>query len=87
MFYSEKDYRNFDEKRYLWKDIMEGIHFLKNQNTFLVLKIIAIAHFFLGSLMVSLPFLAKSLQGNGITNLGVLEMMLGVRVILVHPCF
>ena len=78
----KKDYRNFDEKRYLWKDIMEGIHFLKNQKRILlVLKIIAIAHFFLGSLMVSLPFLAKSLQGNGITNLGVLEMMLGVGMI------
>lgn len=78
----KKDYRNFDEKRYLWKDICEGVHFLKNQRRItLVLKIIAIAHFFLGSLMVSLPFLAKLLQGNGINNLGVLEMMLGVGMI------
>lgn len=78
----KKDYRNFDEKKYFWKDIKEGIHFLKNQKRIiLVLKIIATAHFFLGSLMVSLPFLAKSLQGNGINNLGILEMMLGVGMI------
>jgi len=77
-----KDYRNFDEKRYLLKDICEGINFLKSQKRItLVLKVIAIAHFFLGCLMVSLPFIAKGLKGNGVKNLGVLEMMLGVGMI------
>lgn len=77
-----KAYRNFDEKKYLWQDIREGIGFLKKQkNVTLVLKIIAIAHFFLGSLMVSLPFLANSLEGVGVNNLGYLEMMMGAGLI------
>lgn len=75
-------YRDFKEKKYILKDIREGIEFLKSQKQVtLIMKIIAIAHFFLGSLMVSLPFLAKSLDGDGVKNLGYLEMMIGAGLI------
>lgn len=67
----------------LWREILEGFRFLKNRETIgTVLKIIAAAHFFLGSLMVSLPFLAKGLRGDGVRNLGYLEMLLGAGMIL-----
>lgn len=78
-----KTNKNFNEKNFLWKDIYEGIQFLKNKpNILSILKIIAIAHFFMGSLMVCMPFLAKGLEGNGIKNLGYLEMMMGIGLIM-----
>ncbi|MCP6429290.1 hypothetical protein NL523_28650, partial [Klebsiella pneumoniae] len=60
----------------------EGICFIKKQKrlTF-VLKIIAIAHLFVGSLTVSLPFLANGLEGSGVNNLGYLETMIGVGLV------
>lgn len=77
-----KEYRDFGESRHIWDDIREGIQFLKDRESILrVFKIIAAAHFFLGSLSVSLPFLAKGLSGNGIRNLGYMEAMLGVGLI------
>lgn len=77
-----KDYRNFDEKRFIFVEIGEGLSFLKGQKHIVsILIIIAATHFFIGSLMVSLPFLAKGLEGNGIKNLGYLEMMMGVGLI------
>lgn len=72
-------FRNSDEKTNIWKEMCEGIRFVKNQkNITLVLIVIALAHFFIGSLTVSLPFLAKGLEGKGVNKLGYLEMMLGV---------
>ncbi|WP_094604185.1 Enterobactin exporter EntS [Sporomusa silvacetica DSM 10669] len=77
-----KAYRSPSEKKNIWKDMYEGICFIKKQRriTF-VLKIIAIAHFFVGSLTVSLPFLANRLEGSGVSNLGYLEMMIGVGLV------
>jgi len=74
-----RSYRNSDEKTNIWKEMCEGFSFIKNQKHIaLVLIVIALAHLFMGSLTVSLPFLAKGLEGNGVNNLGYLEMMLGV---------
>lgn len=73
-----KTYRNSDEKTNIRKEICEGINFIKSQkHIVLILLVIALAHLFIGSLTVSLPFLAKGLEGNGVNNLGYLEMMLG----------
>ncbi len=68
-----------DEKASIWKEILEGVKFVKNQRRIaLILVVIALVHFFFGSLSVSLPFLANGLDGSGVNNLGYLEMMLGV---------
>jgi MFS transporter, DHA3 family, macrolide efflux protein len=67
----------------VWQDMKEGVNFLKSQTRIIVIiTIIAIAHFFMGSIMVLLPFLAKSLSGNGVQNLGNLEMIMGLGLIL-----
>lgn len=72
------DYRNSDEKTSIWKEIREGVLFVRSQKPIvLVLIVIALAHLFVGNLTVSLPFLANSLDGNSVKNLGYLEMMLG----------
>lgn len=77
-----KAYRNHGKKKNIWNDMHEGICFIKRQRriTF-VLKIIAIAHFFVGNLTVSLPFLANGLEGSGVNNLGYLEMMIGAGLV------
>lgn len=70
------------ENTSICKEIREGISFIKNQKQITsVLIIIALAHLFIGSLTVSLPFLAKALTGNGVNNLGYLQMMLGVGLL------
>ncbi len=77
-----KEYRKQGESKRVWKDVCEGIEFLKGRKSITtVIKIVAAAHFFLGSLMVSLPFLAKGLSGDGIKNLGYIEMIMGVGLI------
>ena len=48
----------------------------------LIISVIGIAHFFVGSLMVTLPFLAQGLRGQGVQNLGYLQMMMGVGLLL-----
>lgn len=71
------------DKTNIWLDMKEGILFLKNKQQIIrVIIVIAIAHFFLGSLMVLLPFLAKKLNGNGIRNLGYMQTILGLGLLL-----
>jgi MFS family permease len=64
-------------------DVIDGLLFLKeNRNIIRIIIIIAVTHFFMGSLMVQLPFLAKGFNGNGVQNLGYLETMLGTGLLL-----
>lgn len=71
-------YENSDKETNIWEEIKEGIGFIKGHSQIVFLLIvIAIVHFFLGSLTVSLPFLANGLEGKGVNNLGYLEMMVG----------
>lgn len=73
---------NYSNKNNYISDIKEGIRFIKNQkNIIFVLKIIALTHIFVGCLTVSLPFLANSLTGIGVNNLGYLEAAMGTGVI------
>lgn len=66
----------------LWREVLEGIRFVSGQKKIVVvLVIIGTAHFFVGSLSVTLPFLADRLQGIGVNNLGYLEMLMGSGLI------
>jgi DHA3 family macrolide efflux protein-like MFS transporter len=66
----------------IWRDMGIGIAFIKICPTIiLILKIIATTHLLMGILTVSLPFLAKGLVGDGVKNLGYLQMMMGVGLI------
>jgi hypothetical protein len=64
------------------RDIGEGLRYIGKRKTLLkILTVIGAAHFFVGSLSVCLPFMAKGLSGGGVNNLGLLEMLLGVGLI------
>ena len=66
----------------LWASIGEGFVFIRAQPRIAqVLKIIAVAHVFVGGLAVLLPFLANGLDGVGVSNLGYLEMCLGIGLV------
>jgi DHA3 family macrolide efflux protein-like MFS transporter len=66
----------------IWRDMGIGIAFIKTRPMIiLILKIIATAHLLVGILTVSLPFLAKDLLGDGVKNLGYLQLMMGVGLI------
>lgn len=76
-------YREVEQKGNLWNEMKEGIAFIRNQKQIiLVLKIVASAHLFMGGLTVLLPFLANGLSGNGVSNLGYLELMLGAGLFI-----
>jgi MFS family permease len=79
----KKDRTDFGEgATTILADVMEGIAFVKGKgNMITILFIIGIAHFFVGSLSVSLPFLADSLGGKGVNNLGLLETLLGAGLL------
>lgn len=67
----------------IWKEMLEGISFVRGKARIrFVLIVIAVAHFFMGCLTVTLPFLADGLQGSGVNNLGYLEMTLGIGLLL-----
>ena len=70
-------------KTALIAEIKEGFSFIIGQKSMLlIISVIGIAHFFVGSLVVTLPFLAQGLQGQGVQNLGYLQMMMGVGLLL-----
>ena len=62
--------------------IVEGFVFIRAQPRIVqVLKVIAMAHVFVGGLAVLLPFLANGLAGVGVRNLGYLEMCIGIGLV------
>lgn len=66
-----------------WDDLQEGIRFLFGQRSiFIIIMLIGLTHFFFGGLLVSLPLLAGALEGKGVQNLGYLETMMGLGLIL-----
>jgi len=74
--------RESSKKETLFNEVLEGFRFVKSRRriTF-VLKMIALAHLFMGSLTVMLPFLASSLSPDGVKILGFLEMMMGAGLV------
>ena len=82
-YINKKDGKNM----MILEDLKEGFRFLKNQRKMLIIiGIIGIAHFFIGGLFVTLPFLADNLTGKGVQNLGSLETILGAGLILGTLC-
>jgi len=70
-------------ENWFYHNIKEGLGFIVgNRQVYIILAVIAVAHFFIGSLPVVLPFLAGKLSGAGIKNLGYLETTLGAGMIL-----
>jgi MFS transporter, DHA3 family, macrolide efflux protein len=66
-----------------WSDVRAGMSFLvKQRHILIVIGIIGLVHFFYGSLLVSLPFLARELTGNGLRNLGYCQTLLGLGLVL-----
>lgn len=70
-------------KSSLWEEIKEGYGFLlKKTRVIIIIYVIGAAHFFVGSLTISLPFMANQLSGSSIQNLGNLEMILGLGMLI-----
>lgn len=69
--------------QHILADIRDGMRFIcSRKNMVAIMIIIGLAHFFVGSLGVVLPILAKTLSGNGINNLGLLETLMGAGLII-----
>ncbi|MFZ5642846.1 MAG: MFS transporter [Bacillota bacterium] len=63
--------------------IKEGFKFIfDNKTVRIILLVIGVVHIFYGSLAVAMPFLASTITGSGIKNLGYLETAMGVGMIL-----
>lgn len=75
--------RAHGSKTNLLRDIKDGFKFISNSRpVFIILLVIGVVHVFYGSLVVAMPFVANSLSGNGIRNLGYLETAMGLGMIL-----
>ncbi len=74
--------QNAAGKNTILEDIREGMRFLRERrDVLIVIMIIGIAHLFVGTLSICMPFVANQLSGNGIQNLGYLQMVLGLGFI------
>lgn len=70
-------------KASLLEELKEGFKFISNSRlVFIILIVIGVVHIFYGSLAVAMPFLAKSLTGDGIRNLAYFETAMGAGLIL-----
>ena len=66
----------------VWHSLKQGLrHMASDARIRAIVAIVALVHVFFGALIVILPFLARSLTGRGIANLGVLEAMLGLGIV------
>ena len=67
----------------MFADMIEGFRYLGSQKkTMIIIIIIGVVHFFVGSLNVALPFLAGTLDGNIKQNVGWLEAAIGTGLTL-----
>ncbi|MCP4746257.1 MAG: MFS transporter [Desulfobacteraceae bacterium] len=72
------------ESSSIFKDLGEGFRFIAGKKPLLViLSIVGIIHFFVGSIEVVVPVIASRLTGAGPTNLGFLQTSIGVGTVLV----
>lgn len=71
------------ESSSIFKDLGEGLRFIAGKKPLLViLSIVGVIHFFVGSIEVAVPVLAFRLSGAGPTNLGFLQTSIGVGTVL-----
>jgi MFS family permease len=69
------------EKNYK-ENILDGYKYIfSNKRLIVIIVVITIVHFFVGSVQVILPVLATKLAGNGAENLGYLETFFGIGVV------
>ncbi len=69
-------------KEPLLSALAQGLRYIRaDARVSVVVIIVAVIHVFVGAVVVILPFLANSLAGNGINNLGVLQAALGSGMI------
>lgn len=62
--------------------LSEGYRYiLSNRKILVIMGVVAIVHFFVGSVQVIMPVLANSLAGNGARNLGYIETAFGAGVV------
>ncbi|MDO0823169.1 MFS transporter [Desulfosporosinus nitroreducens] len=70
-------------KKRIRENIFDGYKYIfKNRSIILIVSVIAILHFFVGSVQVIMPVFAVTLKGNGAQNLGYIESFYGTGVIL-----
>lgn len=70
-------------KESVFASLMQGVHYIRTDvRVSVVVVVIAIVHVFVGSIVVIMPFVANSLGGNGINNLGVLQAAMGVGMVV-----
>lgn len=66
------------EKLHMHEKIAQGYSYIFSQGKIVVLLgVVAVVHFFVGSVQVIMPVLAKALAGNGAQNLGYIETAFG----------
>ncbi|MCP4297333.1 MAG: MFS transporter [Proteobacteria bacterium] len=64
------------------EDLVAGFQYIKVDGKLLmILYVVAIIHFFVGSLEVIFPVIAMELEGNGVENLGYLKMGFGIGMV------
>ncbi|WP_020428817.1 MFS transporter, partial [Paenibacillus riograndensis] len=70
-------------KKKIRENIQEGYKYIfKNRSIILIVTVVAILHFFVGSVQVIMPVFALTLKGNGAQNLGIIESFYGTGVIV-----
>lgn len=70
------------EKNYM-ENILDGYKYILSRNRLVVIiAIVVLVHFFVGSVQVILPVLATKLPGNGAANLGYFQTFFGLGVVV-----
>lgn len=75
--------RTAGEKQTIRRDIAAGYRYIMGNRGFvIILLMVAVIHFFVGSIEVVIPVLADSLNGDGARNLGYIQASLGVGAVV-----
>ena len=72
-----------EDRNSVKQDIIEGYRYMiSTRALMLILLMVGVIHFFVGSIEVIIPVMAKSLGGNGAQNLGYLQALFGSGIVL-----
>lgn len=83
MIVIQPEIKEAQSKKKIKENIRDGFQYIFNKRSILsIVSVVAILHFFVGSVQVIMPVFAVTLQGNGAQNLGYLETFYGMGVIL-----
>lgn len=65
------------------KSIVEGYKYIfRRKRIIVIIAVVALVHFFVGSVQVIIPVLSEKLPGNGAENLGYLQTFFGLGVVV-----